>query len=296
MVERIIPAGEDADNKLQFPAWGKCMTVHNVLTRLDKSSFLGLDIWDFSLRSLRTRYGHAFLSRIVLRHPLKTLAGYRAYRRLAPARSEGDDITALFEGSEEDFISRMVTSGADLLMAVGFCLKPLAPQCPAGRPNHDCVYLDGLDLRRQREISHSACRRCAIKEIGTKALLAGASMHIMTSALDIAYDVMIPAIERDRFRNTIMCLCPYSVQAIALPLIICGIEGFLISYASGNCLDYEQWLLADEGVKNEMTALSAPAHGRLTILLGAAAREREKEGRHLVRFVRQGNIYVPSES
>ena len=271
------------------------MTIYDLLTRLDDSSFLGFRVWEFSFRSLRSRYGFTFLSRIMLRHPLKTVAGVLKYRRLLRGREEQDDITLLFDGSEEDFVCRMVSGEKDLLMAVGFCHKPLAPKCPVGRPNHDCLYLDELDLNHAKEEIHPTCRRCEIKTIGTRALLAGANMHIMTSALDIACDVMIPSIDHERFRRAIMCLCPYSIQAIALPLIICGIEGLLISYASGNCLDHPQWLLADRGIKREMTALSPVAYDRILTLLQIVAEQREKEGVRYGRFVRQGNIYVPSE-
>jgi hypothetical protein len=271
------------------------MTVYDLLTKLDDSSFLGFRVWEFCFRSLRRRYGLAFLSGIVLRHPLKTLAGASKYRRLLRDRREQGDITPLFEGSEEDFVSRMVMGGRDLLVAVGFCYKPLAPVCPVGRPNHDCLYLDELDLEHASAAIHPACRRCEIKTIGAQALLAGANMHIMTSALDIARDVMIPSIDHERFKEAIMCLCPYSVQAITLPLVICGIEGLLVSYASGNCLDYEQWFLADKGIKREMTLLSHTAYGKVLTLLQVAAEQREKERARYGRFVRQGNIYVPCE-
>jgi hypothetical protein len=269
--------------------------IHDLLSRLDDSSFLGFRVWEFSLRSLRRRYGFTFLRSVALRHPLKTFSGVLRYRRLLRERKRQQDITPLFEGCVEDLVSRMVLGGRDLLVAVGFCQKPLEPPCPAGRPNHDCLYLDGLDLKHPLAAMHPACRRCDIQTIGTEALLAGANMHIMTSALDIAHDVMIPSIDRERFGQAIMCLCPYSVQAITLPLIICGIEGFLISYASGNCLDYQQWLLADVGIKREMTVLNPAAYDKVLTFLRLAAEHRAKEAAHYTRFVRDGNIYVPCE-
>ena len=118
-------------------------------------------------------------------------------------------------------------------------------------------------------------------------------MHIMTSALHIARDVMIPSIDRGRFRKVIMCLCPYSVQAIALPLTICGLEGYLVGYESGNCVDWEQWLQADRGVKNEMTAIDPTVHARVVSFLERCAEARAVEGLRYARFERQGNIYAP---
>jgi hypothetical protein len=271
------------------------VNVYDFLTKLDDSSFLGFRVWEFSFRSLRRRYGLTFLRRVVLRHPLRTLTGVLRYRRLLLEREGQEDVTPLFDGREEELVSRIVLGRRNLLVAAGFCQKPLEPACPAGRPNHDCLYLDGLDLDHPAGTIHPVCRRCDINTIGTQALLAGANMHIMTSALDIAHDVMIPSIEHERFRQAMMCLCPYSVKAITLPLIICGIEGFLISYACGNCLDYQQWLLADVGIKREMTVLNPAARDKISLLLRLAAERREEDGIRYVRFLRQGNIYVASE-
>lgn len=270
------------------------MTIFNLLKRLDDRSFLGLRIWEFSFHSLRRRYGLTFVSRIAIRHPLRTIGGILKYQRLFRQGREEQGITFLFEGGEQAFVERVITSEARLLVAVGFCHKPLNPVCPAGRPNHDCLYLDNLDLNRVGESIRPVCAQCEINTIGTQALLAGANMHIMTSALDIAGDVMIPSISHGRFTRIIKCLCPYSAQAIALPLLICGLEGLLISYASGNCIDYPQWLAADRGVKSEMTVLSPAASDRILALLHAAAEKRKQEGIRYHRFLREGNIYLPS--
>jgi hypothetical protein len=69
-------------------------------------------------------------------------------------------------------------------------------------------------------------------------------------------------------------------------------EGFLVGYSSGNCSDYEQWLLADRGIKKEITTLSANAYEKVVTLLDGLAAQREKEGVHYTRFLRRGNIYV----
>lgn len=264
-----------------------------MLSRLDDSAFLGFKVWDFSLRSLRRRYGLTFLSRVILRHPLKAMAGMSKYRRLVRTNPERSDVTILFEGAEEDLARRLYTARTDLLVAVGFCQKPMDPPCPARRPNHDCIFLEELDLVEAAEPVREACLRCNVRTIGLRALLAGANMHIMTSALDIARDVMIPSVEHQLFRSAVLCLCPYSGQAIALPLLVCGIEGLLVGYSSGNCMDYEQWLQADRGIKDEITTLSGSAHEKVLTLLGDLAAEREKEGVRCTRFLRHGNIYIP---
>jgi hypothetical protein len=267
--------------------------MHDVLTRLDAASFLGFRLWDFSFRSLRRRYALTFLYRIVLRHPWRTWIGVLRLRRFRRRHESLHDMTLLFEGSEEELAQSLCEAKTGLLVAVGFCQKPLAPMCPAQRPNHDCVYLDSVNLSVGSQVAHAACQRCDVRMLGTLALRAGACMHVMTSALDIARDVMIPSADHGRFSKVMLCLCPYSVRVIDLPLTICGLEGYLFGYASGNCANYEQWLQADRGFKKEMTTLHPAVHSRMVSLLESIVEARAREGLCYVRFQRQGNIYEP---
>ncbi len=269
------------------------LMLHDWFTRLDAASFLGLRLWDFSFRSWRRRYALTFLHRIVLRHPLRTWRGFLRLRRFRRRREDPEDVTLLFEGSDEELLSSLCEARTGLLVAVGFCQKPLEPMCPAQRPNHDCVYLDSVDLSTGRQVAHPACQRCDIRAVGTLALRAGACMHVMTSALDIARDVMIPSADHGRFSKVLLCLCPYSVQVIDLPLTICGLEGYLFGYASGNCANYKQWLQADRGFKKEMTKLDPAVHSKVVSLLERIVEARAGEGQQYVRFRRQGNIYEP---
>jgi hypothetical protein len=271
----------------------RCIVVHNLLARLDSAAFLGFKVWEFSYRSLRMEYGLTFLKRVLLPHPVRALAGLVRYPRLQIENRSQGSISLLFEGPEEGFVARLSQAQADLLVAVGFCQKPLEPACPAGRPNHDCTYLDTLDQAGGGGTLHPACAECEITGIGTLALQAGASMYIMTSALDIARDVMIPTVDHGRFQKVIMCLCPYSVQAIALPLVICGLEGYLVAYESGNCVDWEQWLQADRGIKKGMTAVDPEAYSKVLTLLERCADQRASEGVRFNEFQREGNIHTP---
>ena len=118
-------------------------------------------------------------------------------------------------------------------------------------------------------------------------------MHIMTSALDIAHDVMIPSVDHGRFQKVIMGLCPYSVRVIALPLTICGLEGYLVGYNSRACANWDQWLLADRGIKREMTTLGSSAHSLVVSLLETIAQARERDGLCYGSFRREGNVYTP---
>ncbi|HID86036.1 MAG TPA: hypothetical protein EYP55_01495, partial [Anaerolineae bacterium] len=185
-----------------------------LLRRLDERAFLGFRIWEFSSKSLFRRYGHTFFKQIMLKHPFRTIEGCLSYRRfLREGRVKGD-ITYLIEGEVGDFLQDVVAGREELLVGLGFCLKPMGwPGCPSGRPNHDCLYLARLDLRRPERMD-PVCQDCVIQVIGTAALRAGGRVNIMTSALDIAHDVMIPAVERGGFRRAILFLCPFSIQAI----------------------------------------------------------------------------------
>jgi hypothetical protein len=277
------------------------MTLYdNLLRKLDEKAFLGFRVWDFSFRSLPHRYSSAFLKEVLFRHPLRTLSGLLAYRRLVHGDRMRGDITYLFSGAEEDFQHRVAGGEGSFLVAVGFCQKPMreashGDECPVGRFNHHCLYLAQLDLSRTEGNSiPSACQRCEIRVIGTRALQAGADMHIMTSALDIAHDILVPALERARFKTAVLCVCPYSVQPMALPLLVCGIEGFVVQFNSGYCTDYSQWSLADRGIKDDRTLLSSQAHSKILDFLDGVAALRAELGKPSYhRFQLQGNIFVP---
>jgi hypothetical protein len=259
---------------------------NNLFERLDEERFLGLQVWEFASRSLSQEYGRAFLRKVVLRHPWRTLKGIFEYRRfLKGGRREGG-MTHLFWGREEDLFDQ-ATAGESVLVGLGFCQKPF--ECPSRRPNHSCLYLSRLDLDQGEEWPHPICRGCKVAIMGKKALAAGASMYMMTSALDIAHDLMIPAIEEGRFKKVILCLCPFSVRAITLPLLICGIRGYLIEYSSGNCRNHQQWLLADRGIKGQMTTLGPEAYEKILSLLDLWALRCSPYG----GFQREGNIYRP---
>ena len=277
------------------------MVLHgDLLRKLDEKAFLGFRVWDFSFRSLPHRYSRAFLKEVVFRHPLRTLSGLLAYRRLVHGDRRRGDITYLFSGAEKDFQRRVVEGEGSFLVAVAFCQKPMreaghGDECPVGRFNHHCLYLAQLDLSRIEERSlPPACRDCGIRMIGTKALQAGADVHIMTSALDIAHDIFVPSLERGRFKTATLCVCPYSVQPMALPLLICGIEGFVVQFHRGHCADYSQWSLADRGIKDNRTLLSQESYTKILDFLDSVATLRAEMGKPLHhRFQAEGNIYVP---
>lgn len=271
--------------------------AHAALRSLDQRAFLGFRIWEFCARSLSQAYGHLFLREVVLRHPVRTVVGLVAYRRFA--RQPGSDGVYPVGVESVAAFRHRVAEGDGLLVAVGFCQKPLPrpgvhPGCPAGRANHLCNYLDRHDLSRSAGQMPLACQECDIQIVATKALAAGAAMHIMTSALDIAHDIFLPTLRTRRFPRAILTICPYSVQPMALPILICGMEALLFTYGSGDCQDYAQWLRADRGIKPERTCLTATANARLLAVLEAIAEMRAAQGYPTPQgFHHEGNIYLP---
>lgn len=75
----------------------------------------------------------------------------------------------------------------------------------------------------------------------------------MTSALDIAKDVYVPAIEKKGARCGIFFLCPYSLEPFTFGLATAAIKGALVPFCRGDCKTHEEWTNADVGIKNDQT-------------------------------------------
>lgn len=266
-----------------------------------------LRLLDFSYHSLSQAYGHAFLCQVILRHPLCALLGFWRYWRALCG--DVPEARVLCLDGEEAFVRRAASAGERLLVGTGFCQKPLRAalpdgrqnaatstyDCPAGRFTHDCLYLSHLELGSASEtLLHPACTDCSIRILGYAALQAGASFAVLTSALDIARDILFPALEEQRFTCILFAICPYSVEPMSLALSICGMEGYLFRYQSGSCANYQQWLRADRGDKPERTVLSSQGLTYLLRLLGAiAASHNSSRNLPSTRYVQIGNIFQP---
>ena len=254
--------------------------------RMDKAAFLGFDVWDFSLRSLARQYGWLFLVSVLLRHPWRSLAGMQLYRsRIRPAQNVSG--TPVGIASRESFLNELAEG--DWMLGLGFCEKSLEPSCPAGRFNHRCWLLE----QAQYEPFPPACRCCHVRELAMCALNAGAALHIMTSAGDVARDLLIPGL-RGRPWRIVLSLCPFSIPPMSLALAISGCRGLIFGYERGACSDYSAWDQADRGIKPEQTSLAPNIRNGLHALLHEVASLRmsrgKKPGRH---FTPVGNFYRP---
>ena len=228
------------------------------------------------LSSLFREYGWQFFMRVALPHPVKTA---RAFIGSGALDFSGDVAVS------PPRVPAPSLEGARSIVGVGFCLKPIEPPCPSGRPNHDCHYLENLPHAGASDMP-AACRQCAVRELGMMTLRTGAAFYIMTSAKEILLDVFAPALDEGRFSSGLFTLCRYSLRPFAVGLLASGMQGRMFTFATGDCRDYRTWLLADRGIKDERTEIDEPNRKKIKGLLRDAA----KEPSPAARFERRGNV------
>lgn len=258
-----------------------------LLKRMDETAFLGFNAWDFCVRSLAQPYGRLFLRSVILRHPLRTLTGLMHYRKRLRS-SQHSDIAPIGLDSEERY--RDAFSNGHSLLGLGFCQKPLDPPCPAGRFNHRCLVLE----QANSQTIPAACIDCPIRETALRGLRAGASIYIMTSAIDIARDLLLPN-HHSPYSSYFLSVCPYSIPPLTLAMSICGLRGLVFAFGRGDCLDYTAWLNADRGTKSEQTFLSSPAQKKLMEVLdtnGGPHDAPTDSDPYLIE--KRGNLYIPA--
>jgi len=253
--------------------------------RIDRLSALA----EFSLRSLGQPYGRTFLRQVALRYPTRLVRALWQYWAAPGAPQTAERLLLLHDDGE--FIERAASAAERLLVATGFCQKPFS--CPAGRFNHDCSHLSGLTSHVVTRFP-PACADCAIRVLGAAALSAGASFAILTSASDVASDILLPALQERRFTHALLAVCPYSVEPMNLALLSGRIEGCVVGYALGACANYGQWLRADGGDKPERTSLSPQISDRMLEALSEVAALRCENGSYTARrYAQIDNVYRP---
>jgi hypothetical protein len=226
-------------------------------------------MWNFCFRSIFREYGWQFFRRIAAPHPVRTA---KAFLRVGTIDVSADMIR----------ISGPCLPGARSIVGVGFCLKPMDPPCPSGRPNHDCLCFEQPQLP-----DSSACRNCAIREFGKLTLKTGSAFYIMTSARDILLDAFVPSLREGRFTSALCVLCRYSLRPFAVGMLASGIRGWMFQFKEGDCRGYKTWLLADRGIKNEQTEILDSTKATIREILTRAS----KETMAAVQFRKRGNIF-----
>jgi hypothetical protein len=117
-------------------------------------------------------------------------------------------------------------------------------------------------------------------------LRTGGAFYIMTSARDILLDVFAPALDDGAFTSGLFVLCRYSLRPFAVGLLASGMQGWMFPFARGDCQDYQTWLQADRGVKEERTEIDKPTQERIRELLRGAAQKPSTA----TQFERRGNV------
>jgi hypothetical protein len=234
-------------------------------------------MWVFCLRSLIRQYGWRFIARVGATHPWRTLQAFHD----AAALDAADGTLDVGAGRSGGARGRVLS-----VVGAGFCLKPLDPPCPSGRFSHDCVYLE-RSAGAGVTAAPGPCGGCAIRDLGARALGAGAAFYVMTSARDILDDIFVPAMRQCAFTSGLFVLCRYSFRPFAFGLLASGMSGCLLPLEQGDCRDYRTWLLADRGTKDEQTTIGVRALGDATKLLPETAYPRS------IRVERRGNVLHP---
>lgn len=262
---------------------------------LDKHHFLRYRLWEFGFLNSARYFPLYFLFRIILAHPVNSLEGSLFYRNLVKRNLHSN----LYGTISLDLLLKKLKQnpdyGTELLIALGFCLKPYDNNsqkslCPVGFANHQCNLLDKINLNNsEKQQWPSVCSSCTIGKLALASEHLGTKFYIMTSALDIARDVYLPAIKSNNPQYGIFTLCNYSVEPFTFGLSIAGLNGAIINFCSGDCQDHTEWTKADVGVKTEQTELNSSELARLLFDLKTIS----KNNPPVKSYCQQGNVYHP---
>lgn len=230
-------------------------SIFDFAEKLDRRSFLQCRLWMFLLGNLFRIFPHYFFFRIMAPHPCVALSGIKRYRRLV-ADSRGDELRGTL--NRNDWDERIESP---FLIGLGFCLKPMnqengASLCPAGFFNHRCRLLELSSSVPVDELVWPApCSKCGIAPFIMMAGKIGMDIYIMTSALDIARNVFLPAIKGVGPHHGLFFLCPYSAEPFTFGLAVAQIQAAIVVYNHGNCQNHVEWTLADRGIKKNQTTI-----------------------------------------
>ena len=246
----------------------------------NRSPYFNLSLWNFCLRSVFKEYGKTFLLKIAAPHPIKTLKGLRKYGQFS---GENSSTVSMFSAKATE---TKWTGGKGSVVGIGFCAKPIEPSCVSGRANHDCAYFEN-HLHLSQDPKPEPCRSCLVREIGMAALSSKSDFYIMTSAIDILYDLFLPALRSNSYSRALLGLCHYSFEPFKIALCISGIEALLFPFEKGDCGDYRTWRQADKGIKLTQTHLSD--HDKETIK--SLLQNSKHKVNSALEYTKTGNIF-----
>lgn len=225
------------------------MTLWTPIFRyLDRLRFLGCPIWEFSMHSFFHRYGQVFLWKMALSHPQRLCRAIQRSKNVWSAGPQGG-IWHVGEPRNDRYD----------LVAASYCQKPIGPNggCPVGRFNHRC-----LSAENNAGPTVEICTTCPVQAIADLARRTAADFYIMTSGLDLAKHLFLPSIRESRTRRGLFFLCSYSSYPFLLAMLLAGMEGDLLTFCCGDCINYHDFSLADRGEKNAQTKVEPAVWSR----------------------------------
>jgi hypothetical protein len=264
---------------------------------LDRKEFLNYRLWEFSLSNSARLFPYYFLFRILFFHPVKATRGIFKYQKLV-RKLNGD---ALLGTKKLDEISHSLKSGTIIFsrffIAPGFCMKPYdeakrISNCPIGHFNHRCLVLENLSMfLTEQQKWQQPCNECFLGTLAQLSVKLGANFYIMTSALDIARDLHLPAIKGNGAHSGIFLLCPYSTEAFSWGLATSGMDGSLITFCKGDCLNHEDFTKADIGIKEKQTFVEQTVFENLKTELENLAQSRDRKEEEHFHYNYKNNVY-----
>ncbi len=209
------------------------------LKRLDNKRFLGIDFWEFGLRSLSRKVGWKILTKIFFLHPIRSIKALSLYK-------EGN-ICIL------DYIEESNLLNTDIIIG-GYCQKPTMTQCPAGHFTHFCYYAETLKMEK-------SCKKCSLLPLVNMAIKHNKAIYIMTTAEDLIDDIFYPGIIGCLpFKRYLTFICAYTAHLFYFASIVANINGSFFYYIKGACKNYKEFLIAEKGIKKKQTSISCNFH------------------------------------
>jgi len=263
---------------------------------LDRKEYFGFRLWEFCLRNTVRLFPWYFLFAVLVRHPMTALHGFRHYRKLV-RQSPGETLYGTIKLATLFRLLRRNKNNRRFILAPGFCMKPFDKEkresiCPAGFFNHRCIIMEKPELLRQEQKNWpEPCDRCNIGKLARLGARLHTDFYIMTSALDIAHDLFLPALQGTGARMGIFLLCPYSAEAFTFGLAVTGFRGSLLTFCKGDCRNYEEFTRADIGIKKKQTFIEQKIFENLQKDLEAYTGQVDPQSQKVTRYSRRGNVY-----
>ncbi len=267
--------------------------LNRFTSHFDSHALSGIRLWQFTMNNVSRDFSWYFLFRSYLRFPLQAAQGFKHYKGLVRQNHPESLTGTLSKNDLFDFLQQ--NPQQKFLIASGFCTKPFNIEqqrsiCPAGHFNHNCLLIEQLSS----STLPAPCQQCGIAPLVLAAVKLGADVYIMTSALDIACDLFLPAMRTGEKYMGLFFLCPYSTELFTFGLATAGIRGALVTFCRGACADHFTWTRADKGVKNEQTFVKSQDFDQLVCDLEKIS--QGKRYKQETRYQQINNIYHSSEN